>query len=342
MPDFNFSPSVLHQYLIDNMKQTLAYKNGNIEQWQGTLRTKLQELLGYFPTKKCPLNVRSLWKRDHELGTIEKIVFTAEPFCDVPAYLCLPKNTVAPYTTFICLQGHSTGMHNSIGVDFETNTKTIKIDGDRDFGLGCMRNGIAALCIEQRSFGERRENVQKMVSDHMCHDAACHSLKLNRTLTGERVWDIDRALDYLDSRNDIDMDKIGLMGNSGGGTVTMYASALLDRIAFAMPSCSFCTFRDSIMNIYHCADNYIPGLLKYAEAADIMGLHAPKPLVIVAGREDDLFPIDAVKKAFSQLKTIYRAAGAEDNCHLVIGNGGHRFYANAAWQVMLKLINQKN
>jgi len=128
------------------------------------------------------------------------------------------------------------------------------------------------------------------------------------------------------------------MGNSGGGSITIYASAILDRIAFAMPSCAFCTYQDSIMNIAHCPDNYIPGLLKYAEVADVMGLHAPKPIVIVAGIEDDIFPIDGVKKAFSELKEIYRAAGAEDNCCLVIGNGGHRFYADEAWKAMLKLI----
>jgi dienelactone hydrolase len=232
-------------------------------------------------------------------------------------------------------------MHNSIGVDFETNTKTIEFEDDRDFGISCMRNGIAALCIEQRSSGERRENIQKMVSEHTCHDAVCHALELGRTLTGERVWDVERGIDYLAERNDIDMSRIGLMGHSGGGTITMYASAILDRISFAMPSCSFCSFRDSIMNIYHCTDNYIPGLLKYAEASDIMGLHAPKPLVIVAGKNDELFPIEAVKKSFAEVKKIYYTAGAENNCHLVIGGDGHRFYADEAWRVMLKMIHSR-
>ncbi len=339
MSEHNFSPSLLHKHLLDNMEQTLSYKGGDLRQWQEKLRAKLRELVGDMPSEKCPLKVRSLWKRKCEFGTVEKIVFTSEPFADVPAYLCLPENALTPYTTFICLQGHSTGMHNSIGVDFESNTQTIEVEGDRDFGLICMKNGIAALCIEQRSFGERRENIQKVISTHMCHDAVCHALELGRTLVGERIWDVERGLDYLAERGDIDMDRIGLMGNSGGGTITMYASALLDRIAFAMPSCSFCTYRDSIMNIRHCADNYIPGLLKYAEAADIMGLHAPKPLVVVAGREDDIFPIDAVEKAFADLKEIYRAAGAEDKCKLAIGEGGHRFYAADAWPLMLELIN---
>ncbi len=340
MSGFNFSPSLVHNRLMEKIDKKMAYQGGDVKEWQTGFQAELKKLLGDWPTEKCSLNVRSLWKREHELGTIEKIVFTSEEMSDVPAYICLPHNVQAPYTTFICLQGHSTGMHNSIGVDFETNEQTIEVAGDRDFAMGCMKNGIAALCIEQRSFGERRENVQKMTAEHICHDAVCHALELGRTLALERVWDVERGIDYLAERGDIAMDKIGLMGNSGGGTITMYASAVLDRIAFAMPSCSFCTFKASIMNIYHCADNYVPGLLKYAEAADVMGLHAPKPVVVVAGVADPIFPVEDVKKGFADLQAIYRAAGAEDNCKLVIGGEGHRFYADDAWPVMLDLIKK--
>ena len=142
-------------------------------------------------------------------------------------------------------------MHNSIGVDFKDETIPIEVEGDRDFAIGCIKNGIGALCIEQRSF---------------------------------------------------------------------------------------CTFRDSIMSIYHCSDNYILGLMRYAEMYDILGLYAPKPIVIVAGKNDDIFPIDAVEYAFKRLKKIYIAAGAGDNCQLVIGDGGHRFYADDAWPAMEKLM----
>jgi pimeloyl-ACP methyl ester carboxylesterase len=71
---------------------------------------------------------------------------------------------------------------------------------------------------------------------------------------------------------------------------------------------------------------------------DILGLYAPKPIVIVAGKDDDIFPIDAVEYAFKRLKKIYIAAGAGDNCQLVIGDGGHRFYADDAWPAMEKLM----
>ncbi len=335
---FHFSPSLHHQHLMKQTEQTLAYPGGDVKPWQRKLRRKLRELVGDMPDEPAPLNVQTLWKRDHPLGTIEKIVFTSEPCADVPAYLCLPKNAAPPYTTFVCVQGHSTGMHNSIRVDRDDNTHPIDVPGDRDFGLLCIERGLAALCIEQRSFGERRELDQEKPARQGCQDATMHALMLGRTLIGERVYDVDRGIDVLKARGDTDMNRIGIMGNSGGGTISLFAAALLPRIRYAMPSCYFCTFKDSIMSIGHCVDNYVPRLLKYAEMPDVMGLFAPKPVVLVAGKEDGIFPISGVRRAFRHLKTIYTAAGAAGRCHLVIGGEGHRFYAQEAWPRMLKEI----
>jgi dienelactone hydrolase len=336
----HLSPTENHRYLLDRLPPALAYAGGDARGWQRRLRCKLRQLLGDLPHGRCELRPRRLWLREHRLGTIEKIMFTAEPYADVPAYVCLPKKAAPPYPFMICLQGHSTGMHNSIAVQREDETRPHRVPGDRDFGLGCLRRGIAALCLEQRSFGERRERKQKHVAEHGCHDATLQALLLGRTLIGERVYDVERGLDYLATRGDADLRRIGVMGNSGGGTITMFAAALLPRIAFAMPSCYFCAFRDSLMAIYHCMCNYIPGLLKYAEMADVLGLFAPKPVVIVAGRKDDIFPIRATRQAFAKLRRIYAARGAANHCHLVVGAGGHRFYADDAWPVMLKEIQK--
>jgi dienelactone hydrolase len=329
---------------MQQIQPSLSYRGGEVFQWQTLLREKLLELLGGFPEERPALNVRSLWQRQHPLGRIEKILFTSEPYADVPAYVCLPKknpseDTSPPYPFIICLQGHTTGMHVSLGVAAEDESLPLEVEGDRDFALGCLRNGVAALCIEQRSFGERREQVQAQVSEHGCHDAAMRALLLGKTLLGERVFDVDRAIDYLLSRSDADPRRIGVMGNSGGGTVSIYAAALLSRLAFAVPSCSFCTFQASLLSIYHCADNYVPRLFRYAEMADILGLFAPRPVVIVAGQEDEIFPIQGVLQAFEHLKEIYAALGAPDQCQLVIGPGGHRFYAGLAWPAMRQVID---
>ncbi len=334
------SPTDNHRHLMSQITPELLYDGGDVKQWQSRLRRKLRHLVGDMPAARCDLKPQRLWMRDHPLGTIEKVVFTSEPYADVPAYVCLPRDVDPPYTFFICLQGHSTGMHNSIAVQRDDETKPLQVEGDRDFGLGCMRRGLAALCIEQRSFGERREQKQKQIASHGCHDATMHALMLGRTLIGERVYDVDRGIDYLASRGDADMKSIGVIGNSGGGTISVFSAALLSRIAFAMPSCYFCTFKDSIMSIYHCMDNYIPSLLKYAEMHDVMGLFTPKPIVIVAGKDDPIFPIAATRRAFRQLQRIYDGCGARNHCHLVVGNGGHRFYADDAWPVMLKEIKR--
>jgi dienelactone hydrolase len=337
---FDFSPSINHRHVMDTTVPALRYEGGDVRVWQRKLRRKVRELVGLHLMERAPLNVRSLWKRDHPLGTIEKLVFTSEPRADVPGFLCLPRNARPPYPVMVCVQGHTTGMHVSIAVQRDDNRKPFKVEGDRDFGLGCMARGVAALCIEQRSFGERGEQVQRHVSEHGCHDATMHALMLGRTMIGERVFDVDRAIDYLETRNDMDLRRLGIMGNSGGGTISLFSAALLRRIQFAMPSCYFCTFRDSIMSIYHCMDNYVPGLLLHAEMPDVMGLFAPRPVVLVAGKADDIFPISGVRKAFRHLKTIYRAASAEDRCHLVVGTEGHQFYADLAWPKALRELKR--
>jgi dienelactone hydrolase len=334
----HLSPSAYHHHLMHQTQPSLSYRGGDALPWQPRLREKLMELLGGFPQDRPPLNVRTLWQREHPLGHIEKLLFTSEPFADIPAYLCLPHTVTPPYPFMICLQGHTTGMHVSLAVDREDETLPIQVEGDRDFALGCLRHGVAALCIEQRSFGERRERLQAQVSEHGCHDAAMHALLLGKTLLGERVFDVDRAIDYLLTRPDMDPKRIGVMGNSGGGTVSIYAAALLPRLSFAMPSCSFCTFKASLLSIYHCADNYVPRLYQYAEMADLLGLFAPRPVVIVAGQDDDIFPLPGVQEAFAHLQGIYAAIDAADRCQLVIGPGGHRFYASLAWPLMKAVI----
>jgi hypothetical protein len=157
------------------------------------------------------------------------------------------------------------------------------------------------------------------------------ALLLGRTMIGERVWDVSRAIDVLGEFPEIDVGRTACMGNSGGGTITYFAACLDERISVAMPSCYVCTFRDSIGMIDHCEDNYLPGILQFFEMGDLACLIAPRPLVVVAGRKDLIFPIDGVEETFDTIQRIYAAASAPDRCKLVVGPEGHRFYADLAW-----------
>lgn len=309
-------------------------KFDSFSRWKPAAKAALTHLIGLddlFAMERSPVVPESLWKRKVELGTIEKIAFETEPGYRTFAYVCLPEKAKAPYRTFICLQGHSTGMHNSIGVEWADEVTPKKIEGDRDFAIGCMERGVAAICLEQRYMGEHSANEDRSPA---CYVPTMVNLLGRRTTLAERIYDVDRLVDYLYTRKDIDHTHIGLMGNSGGGTTTMFAAALLDRITHSMPSCSFSSFRDSIGAMQHCSCNYIPGLLLYGETADAIGLTAPRPIVVVNGVEDSIFPIQSANEQFARMEKIYAAAGAPGNCVHAIGKEGHRFYAKEAWNSM--------
>lgn len=123
-----------------------------------------------------------------------------------------------------------------------------------------------------------------------CLYASLQNLLIGRTTIGERVFDILQLLRWLAVRDDIDRTRLGVMGGSGGGTAALFAAALLPQITHAMPAIAFSSFRGSIGAMPHCACNYIPNLLRFGESADVAGLIAPRPVVMVNGRFDPIFP----------------------------------------------------
>jgi acetyl esterase/lipase len=136
------------------------------------------------------------------------------------------------------------------------------------------------------------------------------ALMLGETLLGWRVWDALRAVDFLETRTEVAPARIAMMGISGGGTITLYAAALDERIRAAVLSCSFCTFRDSIFSVAHCIDNYVPGILNWFEASDLAGLIAPRFLFAENGLDDAIFPAPGVRVALADSERIFAAQGA--------------------------------
>ena len=87
--NLNFSPSVYHRNKLSITQPAMSYTDGNVVEWQQRLRIRLCEMMGYGDEERVPLAPRTLWKKEHPLGTIEKVVFTSEPYADVMAYVCL-------------------------------------------------------------------------------------------------------------------------------------------------------------------------------------------------------------------------------------------------------------
>ncbi len=330
----DYSPRICHNNMMDATPRSSAYRGGDFTAWQESARKKLTGLLG------LPFEIPSddgfiiEWEKEHEDFHEIRFSFKSEKDVWVCAHLLLPHEIIKPLPLMLCLQGHSTGMHISLGrVKYERDIKSIS-QGDRDFALQAVKHQYAALALEQRSFGERHG----LPVGPACASVAMPALLVGRTLIGERVWDISRTIDIIEKYfTQIDAQRIGAVGNSGGGTAIIYAAALETRIAAAMPSCSLCSYKLSITAMHHCVCNYIPGIANEFDMGDICGLIAPRPLVIVNGREDDIFPIEGAKAEFERLSHLYSIAGSPEACCHVIGDGGHRFYADAAWPVFNEL-----
>ena len=165
-----------------------------------------------------------------------------------------------------------------------------------------------------------------------------------RTAIGERVWDISRLIDVVESHftQYIDPAKIICLGNSGGGTATFYAACMDERISLAVPSCAVCTYEDSIMAMHHCACNYIPSIRRYFEMGDLGCLIAPRKYVQVNGKEDKIFPIFGAEATFQNIKLAYAQAGKEDRCRMVVGSAGHQFYPDESWPIIHELMNMED
>jgi hypothetical protein len=312
----------------------------DFQAWQAELRGELRKLLAVSeqPLKQPAKELKWMARRVFENNdyTMDRVEYVSEPGHIVPAYLLRPKSVKPPYRVMICLQGHSPGMHVSIGRKDPKNLKKVSpMKRDRDFAIQAIKNGWAALVIEQRGFGECA------VKGARCNDLGLRSFLKGKPLVGRRVVDVMRGIDFLATQSDMNINQIGCMGNSGGGTVSFFAGCIDDRIGLVVDSCSFCTYADSWLAFKHCSCGFIPNLLTVADMPDLTGLIAPRDLIIVAGRDDPLARLSGVKEGFATAQKIYRKAGVPTRVRLVVGPEGHRFYAKETWPVIEALSKKK-
>lgn len=332
-------PQVAIEAHFEDVRDALPHAHGfacalvPFDRWQRETRRLLAERLGLDLLRPRLLDVWEGPTEDREIhGTrlsMRRVLLRTEDNLWVPAFLCLPPGERGPLPTVICCQGHATpGMRVSVGLVPEEQWQELIAAGDRDFALQAVRMGYAALALEMRGFGELRLAADREKgANNSCARLCLLAGQAGQTLLAMRVHDIRCAVDYIHARHELDAHRVALTGNSGGGTVTLYAGALEERLTAAIPSCAFCTFADSIQAVDHCACNFVPGLARDLEMQDIAGLIAPRPLLVIAGREDTIFPLDGVEAAWRELAPIYEASGHPERLHLYVGEGGHRYYA---------------
>ena len=337
--------------LYDSVPRAFTFRATDREElfaWQSAFRPKLREALGL---DNMESDLAGYAPKAERLETLdlgshvrERWYLWVEPTVPLPFYLLLPKgfhpgdgNPVGKDPSHrlplvLVPHGHN-HPHIYAGIARDEKEEAHMLEGERDIARqAAAEEGYITIAPTARAFGETRTESDKEDDRiHSCRHQLVHDLLVGRTPIGDRVWDVMRLIDWAVENLPVDTERIAITGNSGGGTISLFAAALENRISLAMPGCYFCTYVGSIGTIHHCECNYVPGLLRLGEMYDVAGLIAPRPFCAIAGRDDPIFPIKHVISAFDRLKGIYEVAGAADKCEFSIGEGGHRYYKTPAW-----------
>jgi dienelactone hydrolase len=296
--------------------------------WQRRARAKLIERLGGFPSTKAPLNAEVLESTDFGTYTREKIVFDTRHNLSAIGYLLVPKTGARPMPAVVVFSGHGKGLPDILGLNDDGSVRAERgVPYAKEYALQCVEHGYVTFAVEQLALGLRRDEAARKAGPtaNSCQPAATTALLLGQSMAAWRVWDAMRAIDYLSMRAEVDASRIATLGASGGGTTSLLTGAVDERVKVAVVSAYFNTFRDSIVSISHCPDNYVPGLLQDMEMYDIAGLVAPRRLFVESGRKDRIFPIAGFQVAVEKAQTVYRAFGVPDRFGYEIHDGAHEF-----------------
>ena len=296
--------AMMHEYLVGKAREALDRRQAEYEKiktpeqvkaYQERLRQFFVAQLGGFP-ERTPLEPQVVGTVRRDGYRVEKIIFQSQPRHYVTAALYLP-DAKPPYPGVLVPCGHS------------DNGKAM--DSYQRVCILLAKNGMAALCYDPIDQGERFQLLDA-AGKPLAGGTTGHSLVgvgsalLGRNAATFRVWDGMRAIDYLESRPEIDPKRIGCTGNSGGGTLTSYLMALDARIQVAAPSCYLTSLRRLVETIGpQDAEQNIHAQIAFGmDHADYVLMRAPRPtLMCVATR--DYFDISGAWDSFRQAKRFY-------------------------------------
>ncbi|MGC8601530.1 MAG: alpha/beta hydrolase [Thermoprotei archaeon] len=316
-------PTQFYRWLYENQRRMLECNCSGVEQWKAwriALRRKLIQLLGAdLPMASDP----PTFEEESDEGTYirHKITYKIDQHAEAHAYLLYPKKGNG--AGVLALHGHGYGKNDLVGLDELGNPKKERYSGYQgSFALKLVERGLIVLVPDQAGFGERREeeDIKRGPSNSSCWQLSTWAMLYGDTAAGVRTHDARRALSVL---QEIGAKKMGVIGISGGGTIALYLSAIDERVEATAISGAFSTYRDSILSLQHCIDNYIPGILNYAEQYDVASLIAPRQLFVENGVHDQVFPIEGFRKAVEKVRAVYELLGFPENFVAHEFDGGH-------------------
>lgn len=319
---------MVHEYYVARYRERSAERHARIEAlrtradaeaYVREVRGKARRCLGPMPAR-TPLNPRITWQREHNGCSIEGVVFESRPGFLVTGNLYRPLKAAGGQTRpgILGLCGHAPD--GKAHAPYQT------------FCQGLCRRGFIVLVVDPIEQGERRQLLRGEAPRHpgLCamHNIIGRQLNLLGDFLGTwMAWDAIRALDLLCTLPDVDTSRIGVTGNSGGGLMTAYVSALDPRPKAVAPGCYITSWLHNMENELPADAEQNPPLALAAglDEADLLACHAPRHTLVLA-QQDDTFDIRGTRGAVADLRRLHRLLGHEARADLFVGPRGHGFH----------------
>jgi len=326
--DFRNVKNMLPEYVNAQAKALLAERARKIQGFtspqqvaerKAYIRARMMETLGGAFPERTPLNARTVGVIEREGYKIEKVIFESQPKFYVTASLYVPTRGRAPFPAILFPLGHEEGA---------------KAHDTWQQVLGSFaQKGFVALAWDQIGQGERVQMYDADLGESKVrHSTTEHTiLGIQCLLTGDNlarytIWDGIRALDYLLSRSEVDATRIGLTGNSGGGTHTSYLAALEDRIHVAAPSCFITSWMALLDTIgpQDAEQNLVPWIGAGLDHGDFIYAFAPRPFLMLSAIRD-FFSIRGARSTYREAQGIYKLMGVPEKLSMVEADDGHGY-----------------
>ena len=283
------------------------------EQRKQAVRAKFLEIIGGLPDYNGPLNPRVTGRIQAEGYTIEKVILESLPGFYVTANLYRP-NQAGRYPGVLVQAGH---------------TQEGKPEGQR-LAANLALKGFVVLAFDPIGQGEREQTYDAQVDHALAGwsvpehiQAGAQNMLIGESLARYFIWDAKRALDYLASRPEVDAERLGAAGCSGGGALTTFIGALDPRIKAVAPACFINSYRVLFTGPDPDSEMSPPNLLNTGlDMADYVELSAPVPWLILA-TEGDYFTPAGAKLVYEEARRWFGLYGAEDKLRFFVGSGPH-------------------
>ena len=277
-------------------------------------RRQLLEMLGLDPLpEKTDLEPVITGKVEHEKFTVEKLYFQSRPGLYVTGSLYIPKGLQKPAPAILYVCGHGNVKKN--GVSY--GSKSVY----QHHGGWFARNGYVCLTIDTLQLGEIEGLHHGTYRENMWW-----WLCRGYTPAGVEAWNCVRSLDYLQSRPEVDGERLGVTGRSGGGAYSWWIAAIDERIKAAVPVAGITDLENHVVDGTvegHCDCMFMVNTYRW-DYAQVAALVAPRPLLISNTDKDSIFPLEGVVRVHEKVRQIYRLYKAADKLGLQITEGPHK------------------